>query len=389
MGSAYVEAEEPEPGVADFSVSGSMNDELDGGESPKLALSFKFPTFEEFARKNPINDNSNLDSWVDFSDAEVTGYSDKELCSELNGCSSDGNSVQKVEVSTKEVPTERRDHHERTEKVADPVIEDRVSQAEMLKELKGNLIFDRNFTNQFQFRFKVLSEADLLLSDSDTDSMSSSHDFSIMSRLLDSNSDGFLSDGDFKDDFRSSHTREPDEEEDLSEELRKLGESEKETPHEESKHKQAEKEKENEEEAPDRDNDSPESPPCHGSESMPEPENDDSKMEVEWEHQDLIEQLRMEVRKVKATGLPTIAEDSESPRIIDDLKPWKIEEKFQGGNPILELHKVYKTYRERMRKFDILNYQKMYALGRFLHSSSPSSCVALLSQPSSAAMAST
>ncbi|CAL0335259.1 unnamed protein product [Lupinus luteus] len=84
-----------------------------------------------------------------------------------------------------------------------------------------------------------------------------------------------------------------------------------------------------------------------------------------WEHQELIEQLKMEMKKVRAAGLPTILEDFKSSRIVDDLKPWKIDDaKFQHGN---ELPKFYKSYRERMRKFDILNYQKMYAIG-FLQS---------------------
>ncbi|KAE9621289.1 putative ribosomal protein L34Ae [Lupinus albus] len=79
-----------------------------------------------------------------------------------------------------------------------------------------------------------------------------------------------------------------------------------------------------------------------------------------WEHQELIEQLKMEIKKVRAVGLPTILEDSESPRIMDDLKPWKIDDaKFQHGN---ELLKFYKSYKERMRKFDILNYQKCMLL---------------------------
>jgi hypothetical protein len=81
-----------------------------------------------------------------------------------------------------------------------------------------------------------------------------------------------------------------------------------------------------------------------------------------WEHQDLLEQLKMELKKVRATGLPTIFEDSESPRIMEDLKPWKIDEKFQHSSSTTnELPKFYRSYRERMRKFDILNYQKMYA----------------------------
>jgi len=95
---------------------------------------------------------------------------------------------------------------------------------------------------------------------------------------------------------------------------------------------------------------------------------DSNRFDTLWEHQDLIEQLKMELKKVRATGLPTILEDSESPRIMEDLKPWKIDEKLQHGSTPNELPKFYRSYRERMRKFDILNYQKMYAIGQyFLH----------------------
>ncbi|KAK7394507.1 hypothetical protein VNO78_15036 [Psophocarpus tetragonolobus] len=90
---------------------------------------------------------------------------------------------------------------------------------------------------------------------------------------------------------------------------------------------------------------------------------DSNRFDTLWEHQDLIEQLKMELKKVRATGLPTILEDSESPRIMEDLKPWKIDEKLQHGSTTNELPKFYRSYRERMRKFDILNYQKMYAIG--------------------------
>ncbi|CAN1845066.1 hypothetical protein LINPERHAP1_LOCUS37706 [Linum perenne] len=91
-------------------------------------------------------------------------------------------------------------------------------------------------------------------------------------------------------------------------------------------------------------------------------EDGNNGLEVLWEHQDLIEQMQMELKKVKATGLPTILEDDECPRIvIEDLKPWKIEEKFHHQDRMSELHRFYRSYRERMRKFDILNYQKMYA----------------------------
>ncbi|KAJ6820527.1 uncharacterized protein M6B38_397720 [Iris pallida] len=80
-----------------------------------------------------------------------------------------------------------------------------------------------------------------------------------------------------------------------------------------------------------------------------------------WDDQDLSEQLRME--KARAFGLPTIFEESESPKAVEDLKPWKMDEKFLRVDAMDELHKFYKSYRERMRKLDILNYQKMYAMG--------------------------
>ncbi|KAK7266374.1 hypothetical protein RIF29_19018 [Crotalaria pallida] len=91
--------------------------------------------------------------------------------------------------------------------------------------------------------------------------------------------------------------------------------------------------------------------------------SDSNQFDTLWEHQYLIEELKMELKKVKATGLPTTFENNESPRIMKEFKPWKIEEQFHHGCTINELPKFYRSYRERMRKFDILNYQKMYALG--------------------------
>ncbi|CAD5189289.1 unnamed protein product [Musa acuminata subsp. malaccensis] len=88
-----------------------------------------------------------------------------------------------------------------------------------------------------------------------------------------------------------------------------------------------------------------------------------SELELLWEHQDLIEQLRMELRRARDIGLPTILEESESPRTVEDLKPLKMDESFLHEDPLDELHRAYRSYRERMRKFDILNYQKMYAIG--------------------------
>ncbi|XP_074584712.1 uncharacterized protein LOC141840574 isoform X2 [Curcuma longa] len=93
--------------------------------------------------------------------------------------------------------------------------------------------------------------------------------------------------------------------------------------------------------------------------------NDQACHELEslWEHQELIEQLRMELRKLKDIGLPTILEESESPITVEDLKPLMMDESFMHEDPMDEMQKYHWSYRERMRKFDILNYQKMYAVG--------------------------
>ncbi|XP_023634810.1 uncharacterized protein LOC17877792 isoform X2 [Capsella rubella] len=105
-----------------------------------------------------------------------------------------------------------------------------------------------------------------------------------------------------------------------------------------------------------------------------EEEEEEDGFESLWEHQDLIEQLKMEMKKVKAIGgLPTIREEEEDdeeddydcPKIMEDLKPWRIEEekKFKHVDTIGEVHKFHRSYRERMRKLDILSFQKSYALG--------------------------
>ncbi|KAE9584521.1 putative ribosomal protein L34Ae [Lupinus albus] len=105
---------------------------------------------------------------------------------------------------------------------------------------------------------------------------------------------------------------------------------------------------------------------------------DSNKFDTLLKHQEMFEQHKTELKKVRATGLPTILEDSESPRIMDDFKPWKTDTaKLQHGN---ELHKFYRSYKERMRKFDIINCQKMYAIG-FLQSKEP--CQSFSSRKSS------
>ncbi|KAL8200689.1 hypothetical protein R6Q57_012028 [Mikania cordata] len=90
-----------------------------------------------------------------------------------------------------------------------------------------------------------------------------------------------------------------------------------------------------------------------------------NKLEHLLEHQEQIEQLKKEIKKAKTIRLPTILEESESsPKIMDGLKPLKIEEMYQkGGGKMGKIYKFYKSYKERMRKFDIFSCQKMYPIG--------------------------
>ncbi|CAL9127000.1 unnamed protein product [Musa textilis] len=94
-----------------------------------------------------------------------------------------------------------------------------------------------------------------------------------------------------------------------------------------------------------------------------EDSDDDDELESLWEHQDLIEKLKLELKRVRAIGLPTISELSEAPKAVDDLKPWKIDNKFLHEDPMDELQKFYRCYRERVRKLDVLNHQKVHAIG--------------------------
>ncbi|KAJ7943479.1 Ribosomal protein L34Ae [Quillaja saponaria] len=89
--------------------------------------------------------------------------------------------------------------------------------------------------------------------------------------------------------------------------------------------------------------------------------------DLDWEHEDIIEQLKQEIRNARTGGLTTILEEDEeeleSPQMVQGLKPLKIEEKVEYKDIMNEIHKVYKTYVEKMRKLDVLNYQTMHAIG--------------------------
>ncbi|XP_015583798.1 golgin subfamily A member 6-like protein 22 isoform X2 [Ricinus communis] len=246
---------------------------------------------------------------------------------------------------------------------------------------------------------KFLSEKDFVApydTDSDSDSITSSHE--VINRFVPSIREGFLSDKNFEDAFEfvtlkgterelaeelteeeemelddiynlqnCSSGYDPDdfdeEDSDILEELKNLEDSNMQNSDEKdvqgNDNLEQEEANRNDKETKECLDDSEKS----GSQDSSAWDAEDSNgLESLWEHQELIEQLKMELKKVRATGLPTILEEDESPKIMEDLKPWKIDEKFQREDRMGELHKFYKSYRERMRKFDILNYQKMYAL---------------------------
>ncbi|KAI4320426.1 hypothetical protein MLD38_033909 [Melastoma candidum] len=225
-------------------------------------------------------------------------------------------------------------------------------------------VFGKEDFIEISAKFHWLSEKESLVSESDSDSMSSSHDFSLMSRLLDSNSEeGFVSDGDLDEVFElnkivnSTYANKEEEKSDTSTEDEDDIDF-KDCEGRENTSKDGKFDEEN-------------LKPVSADQSSTWDGEEDSKLESMWEHQDLIEQIKMELEKARrATGLPTIPEDSEGPKITEDLKPWKIDDRDQHEETIGNLHKVYRSYRERMRKFDILNYQKMYALG-FLQTKDP------------------
>ncbi|KAE9595613.1 hypothetical protein Lal_00031115 [Lupinus albus] len=106
----------------------------------------------------------------------------------------------------------------------------------------------------------------------------------------------------------------------------------------------------------------------------------DEENDFEWEHDDLVEQLKMELKNARQGGLDTIIEEEAegesegeeeeegdieagSSKLVEDLKPLKIEEKLQYKDQIDEIGNVYKSYAEKMRKLDNLNYKTMHALG--------------------------
>ncbi|CAN7122932.1 unnamed protein product [Brassica rapa subsp. narinosa] len=105
-------------------------------------------------------------------------------------------------------------------------------------------------------------------------------------------------------------------------------------------------------------------------------DDDDSDDDDEYEHSDVIEKLKTEIRTARTGGLCTILEESETP--LQELKPLKIEPRQdQFKDMIGEVHKVYKNYAVKMRKLDVIDSQMMHSISllklKLKDSSKPSS----------------
>ncbi|KAL0350893.1 UNVERIFIED_CONTAM: hypothetical protein Sradi_4238500 [Sesamum radiatum] len=393
------------------------DDDVEEEEKPEVFLKFRFPTYEEFSQiqkeKGDIfnsevvpcasTSKDEFTSRKSFSGAfidELDTFPVKEINATIgigDSCvNEEGLSDRKLEEVYAETGGIREkgkgilvfDEEETEKSEAMKFEEESEEEAQTVQEEEG-LQGNKEFLDESQFYPEKVS----VITDSDSESTSFEHLRSVMSRLVDSYSDGFLSDGDFRGEFDVYSENEKmeseselsafeenqdlsedfdDEDRDILEELNKLEEHNLQNPNGlNSNFLREEDFKEDLNKGHVAEFVSKDGEGVNGGDNSENPGSKDSstsesgdanKLESLWEHQELIEQLKMELKKVRATGLPTILEESESPKIMDDLKPWKIDE-FQREDCIGELHKFYKSYRERMRKFDIVNYQKMYAMG--------------------------
>ncbi|XP_031736637.1 uncharacterized protein LOC101214479 isoform X2 [Cucumis sativus] len=105
-------------------------------------------------------------------------------------------------------------------------------------------------------------------------------------------------------------------------------------------------------------------------EQQQQQEEEEEEEEFLQEHQDLINQLKIELRNSRTGGLPTVQEEEDEgeagsmcPTSVETLKPLKKDQNFELKQHFREIQKVYKTYAEKMRKLDISNIQTNYAIG--------------------------
>ncbi|PIN17160.1 hypothetical protein CDL12_10182 [Handroanthus impetiginosus] len=90
--------------------------------------------------------------------------------------------------------------------------------------------------------------------------------------------------------------------------------------------------------------------------------DEENESDVLWEHHNLVQQLKMELKNCRIRVLPTISEEFETSKMLEDLKPLKIDQKFEYKDVMKEIQKFYKIYAEKMHKLDVLNYQTLNAI---------------------------
>ncbi|KAI3985160.1 hypothetical protein MKX01_007869 [Papaver californicum] len=383
------------------------DDEFNEKETPKFSFKFQFPVYQdtrgetkeeteeepEVIPKSSLIMNTNTSKYEFLpgqnisrfiQEPKVMNFTVNQLYNdgliEENNDDFHGGSLDKtflkpysnIENSVDEILDDdscSRQNYEKTESVKSTEVQ--LSEKEQLVGLESNLDGVETLTETEEEEI-IGSDSDR---DSDSDSVEFGNRFSYMNHIMDLNSEGFLSDKDFEgeyenlaesiEDIQNSSTdpglNECPEVNGLQNPsilgTEFLTESEFDEKEQEPKAKESNGKMENPV------NDSRNSKEYILNNSTWPDTEEANEFESLWEHQELIEQLKMEIKKVRATGLPTIFEESESPKVVEDLKPWKIDEKFLHEDRIGELHNFYKIYTERMRKFDILNYQKMYAIG--------------------------
>ncbi|KAF8378444.1 hypothetical protein HHK36_029784 [Tetracentron sinense] len=398
---------EPESKIRDFNVLGC--DGFDDKEKPKFCFKFQYQTTSE---NNGESENSispemastskyQFMSGKDFSgfmeEPEIMNFTVEELYVNSN----DGSLSNKEILDEGFLSSETKVHEQIPENSicnlsrevelekpeAVKFTEDQFSEKEQLVGLERNLPGKQDISDEVQFLF----ETGFFALDSDPESISLSEDFSDRNNSIDSNSEEFLSERGFGEGTEIDTVVDIDEAKvELIEEFSGYEETHFQNSNTlnaeaidfDEEYEELKEELENSEPHLQNssildteilsENDFLKDKPMDGAGKSEEPNlqnsslsdsKDSNELETLWEHQDLIEQLKMDLRKVRGSGLPTILEESESPKMMEDLKPWKTDEKFQHKDRIDELDKFYKSYTERMRKLDILNYQKMYTIG--------------------------
>ncbi|KAG6417590.1 hypothetical protein SASPL_119774 [Salvia splendens] len=97
-----------------------------------------------------------------------------------------------------------------------------------------------------------------------------------------------------------------------------------------------------------------------------ENEDVDDGGDVLFQLQNWVYQMKMVPKSCRIRGLPTISEDSETPEMIEDLRPLEIDHKIGFKEVIDGIQRFYKSYTNEMRKRDILNYRASHAAICFL-----------------------